>query len=169
MPKMNYFLIGPMGSGKSTIGARLAKRLQMPFHDTDREIELRLNNSIATLFKTKGEAYFRIHESNILAELSNKTGIVLATGGGIINGFNNRCCLVARGKIIYLKASVNSQTQRLQGDTHRPLLQYYSLEQLANQRNSFYEGLADCIVESDKQTPNQIVDQLYQMIVEKKL
>src|SRR5579872_5667760 len=105
----NYFLIGPMGSGKSTVGQLLARKLGYPFFDTDSEVEARVNTSIANLFKSEGEKRFREYETMVLSEMSQKTGIVLATGGGVVLDSKNRWYLSTRGKVIYLQTSLAMQ------------------------------------------------------------
>jgi shikimate kinase len=164
----NYFLIGPMGSGKSTVGRLLAKKLGYLFIDTDSEVEAWANTSIANIFKNEGERYFREYETMILSEVSQKAGIVLATGGGIVLNSINRCYLSARGKVIYLQTSLALQHSRTQGNDSRPLLLGENSEQLLSNiflnRKSLYEGLADWIVTTDKCTPDEIAERLYKHI-----
>ena len=82
--KRNVFLIGPMGAGKSTIGRHLAQMLHLEFHDSDHEIEKRTGADIAWVFDVEGEEGFRVRETQVVADLTEKQGIVLATGGGSI-------------------------------------------------------------------------------------
>jgi shikimate kinase len=103
------FLIGPMGAGKTTIGRRLAQVLRRDFFDSDQEIEQRAGASIPLIFEVEGEAGFRVREKAMIAELTQRPAIVLATGGGAILDPDNRRCLVGRGFVVYLHASVNEQ------------------------------------------------------------
>ncbi len=165
----NIFLIGPMGAGKSTIGRTLAKELKLEFYDTDEVIENRTGADISWIFDVEGEEGFRKREQKIIEELTQKNNIVLATGGGVIMTPENRNALAARGTVIYLKASLNQQFERTKRDTKRPLLQTDDLESrllsLKNEREPFYEELADVSFETDKLTvkavANNIIKYLY--------
>jgi shikimate kinase len=102
----NIFLVGPMGSGKSTIGRQLAKALKRPFFDSDKEIEKRTGVTISWIFEMEGEEGFRAREKQVIAELSAKENIVLATGGGAVLAEDNRNLLRSRGKVVYLSSSI---------------------------------------------------------------
>ena len=149
-PSPNLFLIGPMGAGKSSIGRRLAERFGLPCIDLDAAIEQRTGASVATIFEIEGEAGFRRRESELLAEFTTRTGIVLATGGGAVLPIENRALLRQRGFVVWLQASVEQQLQRLARDRKRPLLdapdRRERLEQLALERDPVYGALADCSV-----------------------
>ena len=149
MSSKNIYLIGPMGSGKSTIGIRLAKTLGSAFFDTDREIEARTGASVNLIFDIEGEAGFREREHNMLKALSDKKGILVATGGGIILNEENRQLLKNTGLVIYLKTSIQQQLQRLRRDKTRPILQNRNKEdkliELAAFRNPLYEQTAHLV------------------------
>jgi shikimate kinase len=119
----SLFLTGPMGAGKSTIGRQLSKRLNKEFHDSDHEIEARTGVDIPLIFELEGEAGFRKREQAIIEELTRIPDIILATGGGAILDPENRRHLSARGRVIYLHATVNQQLKRTRRDRNRPLLQ----------------------------------------------
>src|SRR5919199_6455793 len=104
----NIFLVGLMGSGKTTIGRALAKKLNKRFIDSDHEIEARTGASIPLIFEIEGEASFRHREAEVIRELTAQDNIVLATGGGAILNPESRAYLKSRGTVIYLRASVNS-------------------------------------------------------------
>lgn len=146
-PSPNLFLIGPMGAGKSSIGRRLGEHFGLPCIDLDVAVEERTGTSVATIFEIEGEAGFRRRESAMLAELSMRDGIVLATGGGAVLVSDNRTLLRERGFVAWLETSVEQQLQRLARDRQRPLLDVVDrraqLEYLALERNPLYRELAD--------------------------
>ncbi|WP_144211965.1 shikimate kinase AroK [Shewanella donghaensis] len=166
--KRNIFLVGPMGAGKSTIGRHLAQLLHLDFHDSDHEIEQRTGADIAWVFDVEGEEGFRVREAQVIADLSEKQGIVLATGGGSVQSKDIRNHLSARGIVVYLETTIDKQVARTQRDKRRPLLQVDDprevLEDLAGVRNPLYEEIADVIVKTDEQSAkivaNQIIEQL---------
>ena len=162
------FLVGPMGAGKSTIGKRLAQRLQLDFADSDKEIEKRTGASIALIFELEGEQGFRQREASIIDELSNMDKIVLATGGGAILSSTNRDLLRQRGTTIYLQTSVEFQLQRTSRDSKRPLLQTENprkkLEELLAIRDPLYRELADIIVRTDGRHVNAVVSEIIRQI-----
>ena len=112
MDHRNIILIGPMGSGKSTIGNIIAKRLHREFQDSDHFIEERTGVDIARIFDIEGEQGFRDRESNALAELLSENNRVIATGGGSVLREENQKLLKQKGYIIFLDTSVNQQMQR---------------------------------------------------------
>ena len=119
---MNIFIVGPMGSGKSTVGKIISDELFMNFFDTDEEIETRTGASIDWIFDLEGEEGFRKWESAILAEMVEKNSIVLSTGGGIILSEENRELLSSRGTVFYLATPIYVQIERTAKDKDRPLL-----------------------------------------------
>jgi 3-dehydroquinate synthase len=161
----NIFLVGLMGSGKTTVGRALAKRLNKRFFDSDHEIEARTGASIPLIFEIEGEASFRQREADMIRELTACEGVVLATGGGSILNPQSRAHLKSRGLVIYLRAGVSSILQRTGHDKNRPLLQTADprarLEQLTVQREPYYQEVADLIIETGR--PN--VQYLVQTIV----
>jgi len=149
----NIFLIGPMGAGKSTIGKALAKAVQKEFYDSDQVIEARSGASVIWIFDVEGPEGFRKREERVIDELTQKSNIVLATGGGAILSPNNRLVLASRGLVVYLKTSLVEQFSRTKNDTKRPLLQtdnlMETLEELKEERERLYEALADVSFETD--------------------
>ena len=154
-------MIGPMGAGKSTIGRRLALALNKDFVDSDKEIEQRTGANIPLIFELEGEAGFRAREKAMIAELSQRNNIVLATGGGAVMDANNRHCLSEYGFVIYLDTSVDEQLKRTRKDTNRPLLQTANprqrLEELLQLRDPLYRDIADLIVHTDGQYVKRVV------------
>lgn len=167
--KRNIFLIGPMGAGKSTIGREIADRLHLEFFDSDQEIERRTGADIAWVFDLEGEEGFRKREETVIEDLSEKQGIVLATGGGSVISTNVRNHLSARGIVVYLETTIDKQVARTQRDRRRPLLQTSEeprtvLENLAVERNPFYEEIADIIVQTDDQSAKVVAHKIIERL-----
>jgi shikimate kinase len=160
--KHNIILIGFMGSGKTSVGDRLAERLSYRFRDTDQLLEQKARDTINHIFAAHGEEYFRNLETDLLNELLpgiNQT--VLSTGGGLPLREQNAQLLKEMGYVVYLKASKQTTVQRLKGDTTRPLLQGEELEQKVERmlsiRSPIYERAAHKIVVTDDKNINEIV------------
>ncbi|GEA10149.1 shikimate kinase AroK [Alteromonas sp. KUL49] len=166
--KRNIFLVGPMGAGKSTIGRHLADELHLEFFDSDQEIERRSGADIAWIFDLEGEDGFRKREENVINDLTDKQGIVLATGGGSVVNKAVRNRLSARGIVVYLQTTIDKQVARTQRDKRRPLLQNGDPEQvlrdLADNRNPLYEEVADYVVETDDQSARSVANQIISKI-----
>ncbi len=159
----NIILIGPMGSGKTTVGKQLAKRLRMDFVDSDHMIEERCGVSISTIFDIEGEDGFRKRETKMLSELCERSGVVLATGGGAIVTEENRI-LLRKGFVVYLNTSIETQLARTQKNQNRPLLENVDAEtklnQLMQERGKLYEQEADLIVVSGDRVVSKVVDEI---------
>ncbi|QOI10902.1 shikimate kinase AroK [Blochmannia endosymbiont of Colobopsis nipponica] len=163
--KRNIFLIGPMGAGKSTIGRQLAQYLNMEFFDSDQEIERRTGANISWVFDVEGEDGFRFREEKVINELTDKNGIVLATGGGSIKSRENRNRLSSRGFVIYLETTIEKQLVRTQRDKKRPLLKTNNasqkiLEALAIEREPLYQEIADITVRTDEQSVRMVINRI---------
>jgi shikimate kinase len=158
------FLVGPMGAGKTTIGKYLAQHLKLRFADTDTEIEERTGADIPWIFDVEGEEGFRDREQQVVAEMTEWDGIVLATGGGVILRSENRNALAGRGFVIYLYATVDEQARRTRRDRSRPLLQKGDPEEvlrnLMAERDPLYRGIADHIIETDSCSPRTVAQRL---------
>lgn len=150
----NLFLVGLPGSGKSTLGRQLARRLHKRFVDADVELEQRLGVSIPTIFEIEGEAGFRDREEVTIAELTALEGIVLSTGGGAVLRAANRVRLKDNGTVIYLHAEPSTLWARIRHSRNRPLLQTTDpmgrLAELYAQRDALYRETADHVVESER-------------------
>lgn len=164
----NIFLVGLMGSGKTTVGRALARKLNKRFIDSDHEIESRTGVSIPVIFEIEGEASFRAREAEVIKELTSMDDIVLATGGGAILNAESRQFLHERGTVIYLRASVNSILQRTRHDKNRPLLRTADprkkLEELEQQRHSLYQQTAHVIIETGRPHINHLVQQIVEKL-----
>jgi shikimate kinase len=161
---LSIFLVGMMGAGKSTVGARLARRLERAFIDIDRELEARLGVDIPTVFDLEGEEGFRRRESQLVCELSHRPGLVVATGGGVVLRAENREALAARGLVIYLKADSGDLWQRLRRDRHRPLLRTEDprqrVRELVEVRDPLYQEVADHVVGTGRQPADHAVESI---------
>ncbi len=160
----SFFLIGPMGAGKSTIGRQLARRLKLEFIDSDKEIEVRTGVNIPLIFELEGESGFRKREQKVIDELTAKPGIILATGGGAVLDKRNRQHLASRGRVIYLRTSVEQQLRRTAHDRNRPLLQTphpkRKLQELMEIRDPLYREIADWIIDTDGHRVRDVVQQI---------
>lgn len=132
-----------------------ARRLGLHFVDADTELEHRLGVSIPTIFEIEGEAVFRDREEAILTDLVQRTGIVLATGGGVVIRAENRAQLKANGTVIYLHAEPSTLRERTRRSRHRPLLSaddpLARLADLYAQRDPLYREVAHSVIESDRE------------------
>ena len=146
-------LIGLPGSGKSTAGRQLARRLALPFLDSDHVIEQRIGCPIRSFFDREGEAAFRDIEETVIAELAQGEAVV-ATGGGAVLRPANRPSLRAGGQVVYLHAAADELFRRLKHDTQRPLLQVADplarLRAMYGERDPLYRETAHFTVEAGR-------------------
>ena len=157
-----------MGVGKSTIGRLLAQATGRVFKDTDQEIEERSGADIPWIFDIEGEAGFREREANVLADLMESEGQVLATGGGIVTQEENRKLLKEHGNVIYLTATIEQLVKRTRRDRKRPLLQVEDprakIIELISVRDPLYQEVADHTVSTDHKNPKAVVDAIISLI-----
>ena len=166
---MRIFLVGPMASGKSTLGKQLAQTLNTGFIDIDKEIEKKAGAEISWIFEVEGEKGFRKRERKVLSKSINKDDVVISTGGGIVTVKENRALMIAKGKVVYLKTPLEIQLKRTEKDKKRPLLakgnKKQILETLKKERDPKYEEIADITIDQDGQKNrttiiNEIIDRL---------
>lgn len=166
----NLFLVGPMGAGKTSIGRRLARRLELGFADADQALEERTGVRVSLIFEIEGEAGFRAREARMLGELTARRGLVLATGGGAVLSAENRRLLHQRGWVVYLQASVERLFARTRRDRNRPLLRTANprerIEALLAERDPLYRECADLVVDTDRKTLAETVRQIEQSWLE---
>lgn len=166
----NLYLIGPMGVGKSTIGRMLAAALDRPFFDSDREIEAVTGADIPWIFDVEGEAGFRVREERMIDTLTQRDGIVLATGGGAILSAQSRANLNRRGTVVYLKASIAQQFERTSKDRNRPLLQTADplsrIRELMKIREPLYNETAHITVDTSRRGPRTVVTEILRRLRE---
>jgi len=167
--KNRIFLIGPMGSGKTTVGRRLASMLGKTFCDTDNEVEAKTGVNIAYIFDVEGEEGFRTRESAVLFEKAQLDNIIISTGGGIIELKTNREVL-KNGYVIYLKTSLETQKERAAPNENRPLLLNTNAEkqltELMIKRKPLYEESADRVIITDGLTSKAVAKQIFEAINE---
>ena len=161
---MKIFLIGPMGSGKSTIGKVLSKRLEYDFYDTDKLVEKVVGKKIKEIFEQNGEQYFRLKESEELDKTKKLKNAVIATGGGIIENEKNRLFLKEEKKVIFLDSSVERQYDRTKKSQKRPLLNNGNsmkiLKNLYQKRLSFYQEVSKLKISMDNLTEGKIFEKI---------
>jgi shikimate kinase len=170
---VNLFLIGPMGAGKSTIGKQIARELRLDFFDADQEIELRTGADIAWIFDVEGEAGFRVREQSVIDDLSQKQGIILATGGGAILSAANRKNLASRGTVVYLYATVEQQVKRTARDRRRPLVNHDipedTLLDLMAFRDPLYREISDIVVTTDGKSVRTVAQEVIDLLEQENL
>ena len=138
------YLVGSMGSGKSSIGKLLAKKLDIPHYDLDKTIESNEKMSISKIFDIHDENYFRKLESAVLKEYSKKNKFVISTGGGCILDENNQKILKS-GLVIYLKINLDAQYERIKNRSHRPLLNNNNIRETLKSLDASRGELYECI------------------------
>lgn len=161
---MTLVLVGLPGSGKSTVGRQLARRLRLPFTDTDHEIEQRIGCSIREFFEREGEAPFRDIEEAVIRDLTQGREGVLATGGGAVLRPANRDNLRRAGHVIYLRSTPEELFKRLRHDANRPLLQVADplarLRSLYDERDPLYRETAHFVIETGRPSVPTLVNMI---------
>lgn len=158
------YLIGFMGSGKTTVSQELAKKLEVDVYDTDLEIVKKAGMTINEIFSIKGEEEFRGLESEVLYSMPNADAVV-ATGGGIIGSEKNRGFLKGKKNVVFLHADFSAIMGRLKGDDTRPLLSKNNMEaaeRLYSSRLPLYKETANIEIDTSEKTVSRIVDEIIQ-------
>ena len=157
---MNLILCGMMGCGKTTVGRKLSDLTGRVWQDTD-DLIVEKHGKIADIFARFGEARFREMETETVKALAQKDSLVLSTGGGLVLKTENNTLLKQNGKIVFLRASLETLAKRLKVDGTRPLLQTSTesirdrLATLMKERSPIYENVADAVVDVDGKTPEE--------------
>ena len=165
----NVVLVGPMGSGKTTVGRRLAGEMNREFFDTDYEIIDKTGVTIEHIFDIEGEKGFRRRESEILADLCNMSNVVLATGGGIVLKPENRVLLKKSGLVFYLSSSIEQLLRRTAKSKTRPLLEQSldrekTIRDLVSDRDELYRDVASSVIDTTGKKLNEVVSIIKQEI-----
>ena len=166
---MNLFLIGMMGSWKSTVGHQLADNMGMEFVDIDDAIEEVTDMKISDIFREFGEDRFREMETAFFIEKAKQTEQVFSTGGGIVLGSENRKVLKQYGTTFFLNASIEILADRIHNTTKRPLLTQSDnvqlrLEQIWQERESFYKDSAHHIIDTNNLNSTQVLDEILNLL-----
>lgn len=167
----NVFIVGPMGAGKTTVGKLLADELGLEFLDSDKEIEDRTGADIGWIFDVEGETGFRKREAAMIDELTARSGVLVATGGGAVLLEENRKRLVSRGTVIYLNAPLEQQIERTSRDRTRPLLRNGEpgdvLAALQEDRGPLYQEVADVTFTADRRSAKALAQEIAQALEQK--
>ena len=163
----NIVLIGFMGTGKTTVGKELAKRLNFTFIDTDERIERKIGLTVNDIFKEYGEKYFRRLEHDLIGNVSLFNRCIIATGGGVVLNAENIKLLKQRGVIVCLEADYKYLLKRLKAAGGRPLLAGGNVDErvprLLKEREQYYK-CADIYINIENKTVNEIADEIIKNI-----
>ena len=161
---MKVFLIGPMGTGKSSTGKDLSRELGLSFQDTDKLVESSENKSISEIFEINNEEYFRQKEMEALIEASKLENVVVATGGGIVEKKDNRDILEREKNVIFLDSSIERQFEKTKDSNKRPLLNNANkidiLRKLYEKRRLFYENTSDLKISMDGLEKSEVIKKI---------
>lgn len=170
---MNIVLIGMRGSGKTTIGKLLAKRLGKQFIEMDELIVQRLGQSIPEIVNRYGWEKFRDVEEEIAREVAGWDNVVNATGGGVVTREKNVQELKKKGKLVWLKANIDTLLRRIGNDQSRPSLtgksQRDDMEAVLAERRPIYQRVADFIVDTEGKTPEEVAEAIAKLYTEQEL
>jgi shikimate kinase len=160
----HLLLVGMMGSGKTTVGRLLARRLGRPFFDSDDEVVQATGRTIPEIFESDGEAAFRAEERRALqAAVASPTPVVVAVAGGAVLDPRNRALLQRAGTVVWLRADPGTLAGRVGDGTGRPLLgddPPAALRRLAAERTPLYEQVADVVVDVEGAAPAAVVEEV---------
>ena len=169
-PKINnIILVGPMGSGKTTIGRRLSENLSIDFFDSDHEIIDTTGVSIDHIFDVEGEKGFRVRESDVIKKLCGTPNIVIATGGGAVILKENRELIKKAGSVVYLSSSVDQILRRAAKSKTRPLLEKSNnrrktIIDILEVRDSLYKEVASIVINTNGKKLNEVIDEIIEAL-----
>jgi shikimate kinase len=161
-------LVGMMGAGKTTVGRRIAARLDRPFLDSDAAIEARTGRTVAQIFADEGEPAFRRFEAEVLREMlvSDEPAVIAAAGGTVLDGENRRA-LRGAALVVWLRAAPDVLATRVRAGDHRPLLDddaLGTLQVLAREREPLYREVADVIIDAESTDPEHIAERVAALV-----
>jgi shikimate kinase len=163
----NIYLIGFMGTGKTTVGKILAKELEKRFIEMDDLIEKQEGKKISEIFEIKGEPYFRKLESEVLQGLAGKTDLVVSCGGGAVCSNKNIDLVKRTGKVFCLSASATKIYERTRNEVHRPLLEVAEplkqIEELLAKRLPYYQQ-ADYVIDTEGINPEKVAERIIDLM-----
>ena len=164
---VDIVLIGPPGSGKSSVGKALARKLSRPWIDTDTEVESRAGKKISEIFLEDGEATFRTLERDVVDQvMGSEAGIVSLGGGSVLNEASQKRITTAK-EVVFLDVSISNAAPRVGFNKDRPLLAINPRQQwlqLMEKRRPIYESLATITVSTDNKKPDQVADEIIEAI-----
>lgn len=163
---MNIVLTGMPASGKTTVSKLLSEKLNLKLVDTDEEI-VKKYGAICDIFATLGEQAFRNMETEVVKKVCAQSGLVVSTGGGCVLRAENVELFKSSGKIIFLRADLQTLTERVKNDNTRPLISGDSaakLEKLLKERSPIYEACADLTVDTKGKPPKEIVENICKLL-----
>jgi shikimate kinase len=162
---MKIILIGFMGAGKSSVGKRLAKKMEVPFFEMDQMIIEKAGKSIQEIFEQEGEIFFRELEQQVSMEISEKSSGVVSTGGGVVMNNVSMGYLKKGTKLIYLKAGFDTIVNRIGGSKERPLFKDQAkAQELYQLREPLYKYYADQTIESNRKRIEEVVDEITNLL-----
>ena len=161
----NIIIVGPMGSGKTTIGRKLSTSLSLDFFDSDHEIIDKTGVSIDHIFDVEGEKGFRARESEAIKNLCNMTNVIIATGGGAVLLEENRQLMMRSGLVVYLSSSVDQILRRTAKSKTRPLLEKSTnrrktIADIVQTRDPLYKEVAKLVINTNGKKLNQVIDEI---------
>lgn len=162
---MNIILAGMPGCGKTTVARILGKKLGFSVVDTD-ELIVEKYGAISEIFEKFGEECFRNFETQVVKDIASLENCVVSTGGGCLLREGNRALFKSCGKIIFLRTQIKTLSERLEGDTTRPLLKGDTksrLEKLIKERAPIYESSADIVIDTDGISPEELADKITEL------
>ena len=165
------FIVGLMGSGKTSVGKVLSKKIQRPFFDIDKEIIKRENLNISQIFDKYGENYFRELEYKTLSKLKDNINSIISTGGGIVLQKENIDIMTENGTIVFLDIDVETQMSRIKNKKNRPLLNSANLKddlkKMKDDRDKIYKSISNYVIDVSNETKYKVIDKIQMYLNEK--
>ncbi|MFZ9542918.1 MAG: shikimate kinase [Candidatus Nanopelagicaceae bacterium] len=164
---VDIVLIGPPGSGKSSVGKALSRKLSRPWIDTDTEVESRAGKKISEIFLEDGEATFRALERDVVDQVMGSEAAIVSLGGGSVLNEASQKRITTAKEVVFLDVSISNAAPRVGFNKDRPLLAINPRQQwlqLMEKRRPIYESLATITVSTDNKKPDQVADEIIEAI-----